>query len=770
MAKSVSCRSAAIVAARMVLFGLIAAASGLTLVSCAGSGPKISEAIRSAPSMNAVSGLNDKLLWILSHAVSGGEYTVALDSDEGGLTNGGNLTFKKKSGIANVAITIKSTGETRTISPAHFRIGSGVTLILDSNITLQGPPMDDGDGTAPSNNSAVFVASGGTFVMNGGSAIIGNSNNFGIHGGGVQVWAGGAFHMNGGTISGNKCIAGKSLIKATVWGDAIGNVLGAAASSKLSQQDNKNARAIGKSIGDATVSNIQNPNYPVSKGGGVYVHGIGVALFGKPDPAGVFVKTGGTITGYDSDPEDGNVAMDGGWPINGLGSAATPYIPSATGGHAMYFGGSGGIEPKTIDITIGPEVHIEFRDGIYRETLSEKPEPAEIAAEAEPSETEPPEDSDAETAVSAAEPVEAVPEPQAQYAPPVQAAPPLRREPPMPPPEPTPRASGDGIPHIAAYVFGAEDPALNRAMATRLMATLSTSGRYHVLDEYKEFLNKAEEERRDSAAYMSAERIKRLGRQFGAEYVCVAEICKAFGEYQAVAHILDVESGRVAAAGAGDIPLKALVDLTAAAEQIVEAMFKTGKRATLPVVSASSRIIYADGAFTDNRDGRTYRKIKVGGDKAWMAENLNYPTQEGSWCYENGESNCDRYGRLYDWKTANAVCPDGWRLPSNREWETLVAAAGGQSAAAAKLKAKTGWNDGGGGTNDYGFAALPGGRRLNENGVFFENLSTDGHWWTATSGGTNFAYTRNMSHRLNNVYVNFYDNKNNGLSVRCVQE
>ncbi len=61
----------------------------------------------------------------------------------------------------------------------------------------------------------------------------------------------------------------------------------------------------------------------------------------------------------------------------------------------------------------------------------------------------------------------------------------------------------------------------------------------------------------------------------------------------------------------------------------------------------------SNNTFTDDRDGKIYKTVKIGA-KIWMAENLNYATNTGSWC-----PNCNIYGRFYNWKTANNVCPDG---------------------------------------------------------------------------------------------------------------
>jgi uncharacterized protein (TIGR02145 family) len=721
------------------------AALGLMLVSCAGS-----EAIKSAPSVDAVNGLNNKLTWLKSNAQSGGEYVIELDANDRvscALFSKGNLSYKDRS---NITITIRGVGANRVIFPEIpgdklFKVGSGVTLILDNNITLQG--LKYVDGPFSNYDELVDVSSGGTLVMNDGSAITGNTNNSGS-GGGVHISAGGAFIMNGGTISGNKSIPGYKKINASVNGQAAGKAAAGAILGAASNKLPKNTM-LSKGLGQASDNIAKSefkPRCPAYHGGGVYVSGA-FSLLGKGSPAGTFVKNGGTVTGYDSDNENGNSVYDCEVEILSHneqghgGQFQTQYNLSESGGHAIYFDGK---EPKAVNTTVGPDDCFEFRNGVYTETRCAAPKPAETVAESEP------------VAVEAR---------------PVAFAEPVREVAPAPSAPPEHTASG-GLPRIAAYVFGADDPALNKAMTTRLMAALSNSGRYKPSDNYKDFFT-AVNDRKDGAAYISAEQLNSLATHFGAEYVCVAEISLAFGEYQAIAHILDVKAARVVAAGAGDIPLRALGDLAAAADQIVDAMFKSGKRVALsgiaPVVSASSRIIYADGSFTDSRDGRTYRTIKVGGDKAWIAENMNYQTQSGSWCYDDGESNCDQYGRLYDWEAARTACPDGWRLPNNLEWETLAAAAGGQSAAAVKLKAKNGWGDGGNGTNDYGFAALPGGRRRHNDGVF-ENIGTDGHWWTATPSGANFAYTRNISHRLNNVYVNYYDHKNAGFSVRCVQE
>jgi uncharacterized protein (TIGR02145 family) len=208
--------------------------------------------------------------------------------------------------------------------------------------------------------------------------------------------------------------------------------------------------------------------------------------------------------------------------------------------------------------------------------------------------------------------------------------------------------------------------------------------------------------------------------------------------------------------------------------------------------------------FCDERDGKEYVYVEIGG-KTWMAENLNY-NATNSKCYGEGNSsysasevqaNCDTYGRLYDWSTAMAlpsscnsstcsgqvstkhqgICPDGWHIPSNADWDALMKFVNPScsdnatcAGAGTKLKAASGWNPYSGipvGDDTYDFSALPGGNGTS--GGDFLNVGGIGDWLSASEYNSNNAYSRVMYYFNEDVYYS-YSGKIHLESVRCLQD
>ena len=159
---------------------------------------------------------------------------------------------------------------------------------------------------------------------------------------------------------------------------------------------------------------------------------------------------------------------------------------------------------------------------------------------------------------------------------------------------------------------------------------------------------------------------------------------------------------------------------------------------------------------------------------------------------DENTSNCDTYGRLYNWATAMAmdascnsnscasqvgakhrgICPSGWHIPNADDWNKLVnyveSSNDCSNCAARYLKATKGWNDGksGNGSDKYGFSALPGGG--GGDGGTLSNVGYSGFWWSASENNRNYAYYRYMGDSEDVYDVN--DDKSILVSVRCVKD
>ena len=110
---------------------------------------------------------------------------------------------------------------------------------------------------------------------------------------------------------------------------------------------------------------------------------------------------------------------------------------------------------------------------------------------------------------------------------------------------------------------------------------------------------------------------------------------------------------------------------------------------------------------------------------------MNYET-DGSFCYNDDETNCDIYGKLYTWKAAMTACPDGWRLPNDEDWYQLSFHFGGNCSSGYALKSTSDlWkNVNYRGTNSSLFSALPAGTGGGNGGYF--GLGRAAIFWSAT--------------------------------------
>ena len=177
------------------------------------------------------------------------------------------------------------------------------------------------------------------------------------------------------------------------------------------------------------------------------------------------------------------------------------------------------------------------------------------------------------------------------------------------------------------------------------------------------------------------------------------------------------------------------------------------------------------GTMTDERDGKTYRTVEIG-EQVWMAENLNYagPNDDISRCYGDVPATCEAGGRIYSLSVADTVCPSGWHLPTNEEFEILLTTVGGKDNASNVLRSASGWKKEKVSSDAYGFSALPTGGALIESryGPFFGYsgyeayfFSSDGYVFSIDTWGKTSLSGKNGA----------VVNPNEALvSVRCLQD
>jgi len=206
-------------------------------------------------------------------------------------------------------------------------------------------------------------------------------------------------------------------------------------------------------------------------------------------------------------------------------------------------------------------------------------------------------------------------------------------------------------------------------------------------------------------------------------------------------------------------------------------------------------------------DNYWYKTVLIG-DQCWFAENLRTTTYrngdaipagltDGDWSsttsgatavYGEGSSDCynyspdidacdetqsmAEYGRLYNWYAvddARSLCPSGWHVPTDGEWTDLenhISSQGFSGAEGNALKSTYGWDNGGNGTDDFGFSALPGGLRISY-GDFF-GAGDFGLWWSSSPSGGN-AWLRVLEYLSSGIFRENYVPRF-GFSVRCLRD
>jgi len=170
---------------------------------------------------------------------------------------------------------------------------------------------------------------------------------------------------------------------------------------------------------------------------------------------------------------------------------------------------------------------------------------------------------------------------------------------------------------------------------------------------------------------------------------------------------------------------------------------------------------------TKNLDVSNYRNGDVIPQVQDLEEWKNLST--GAWCYyENKTGKGSTYGKLYNWYAVNdprGLAPKGYHIPTDAEWTTLTTYLG--TDAAAKMKSTTGWDEDDIGTNESGFAGLPGGYR-DYSGDFYD-IGANGYWWSSSENSIPVTLGSATCSAIMAMFTVYYI-KQNGFSVRCIKD
>jgi len=196
--------------------------------------------------------------------------------------------------------------------------------------------------------------------------------------------------------------------------------------------------------------------------------------------------------------------------------------------------------------------------------------------------------------------------------------------------------------------------------------------------------------------------------------------------------------------------------------------------------------------LTADLDGNLYTGISIG-NLVWMSENLRTTkfrdgtdiplvTDQAEWLglttpaycwYGNATGNsysAGTCGALYNWYAVNTekLCPAGWRVPTEEDWNDLITELGGPDFAGGKMKeaGTKHWMIPNVADNESGFSAIPGGYRS----ILFENIGSQGYWWSSTEIDAHNAGALGVANHV--TVIHWFDDaiKKVGMSVRCVRD
>lgn len=184
-----------------------------------------------------------------------------------------------------------------------------------------------------------------------------------------------------------------------------------------------------------------------------------------------------------------------------------------------------------------------------------------------------------------------------------------------------------------------------------------------------------------------------------------------------------------------------------------------------------------NGVF--DADSNFYETVRIGKTE-WMTENLKTTTYSNGNKIEDKKHNFSNVtkdsplykGSYYTWYSVNDernVCPTGWKVPSNSDWNYVENRMGGYEYAAIDMKIVSNeyWSKPNlEATNYSGFSAIPEGY-INDKGDL-TNQGKYGYWWTSEEFDKDVAWGREIGYNHSYIFKG-KATKKDGLSVRCMR-
>jgi uncharacterized protein (TIGR02145 family) len=317
-------------------------------------------------------------------------------------------------------------------------------------------------------------------------------------------------------------------------------------------------------------------------------------------------------------------------------------------------------------------------------------------------------------------------------------------------------AFGQSKPRVAVYATGDAEPNVKKVVASKLLLAITKSEEYFAVERMDEFLTELNKEHDyQHSGAVDDKQIIALGKKWGANYVCVAEVSRVYESTFVSARLIRVITGEVTAVAERYKKVNGMADLDEIAEGVAEGLLDV----SLPKAASSGKTEELPKTLSSGKAA----SVKIGG-VTWAATNVDD--------YQTFAPRPDMYTKFYEW--GSNPCPAGWRVPTRGELIALDNAGTTWAAANERGNAVAGRFYGA----SHASCSLPNNMNncvfLPAVGMRFSSGTLDGQgsegsYWSATQIGN---AGRSLSFSSTYSYPNYtydYGLKTNGYPIRCVQ-